>query len=264
MNYLICIDLEGCAGVHGAPADVLNNAGDYRFACEQAAREGAAAARALFDNGAERVVVWDNHSCGSNLSYDLFPDACEFLNGTMRIRRFSFLEKVHIDAALFVGYHSRDNTAEAVIAHTYSSMRYQYIKVNGAERGEIELDAYLLGEYGVPVVFVASDDKACAQARAFLPSCRVVETKQALAFNASLFRHPRRVAEAIYEGAAETAKAFAANRADFPVATCAEPLDVEMRFKRLEYAQDAEREGFERFEPYCVRQRFEKLRDFRF
>ena len=262
MNYLICIDLEGCAGVNGEPNQTLGSARDYAFACEQGAREGAAAAKALFDGGADRVVVWDNHSSALNLAYDVFPEECEFLNGVGRMGRFSFIDGLDIDAALFIGYHSRDNTANAVIAHTYSSIEYQYVKVNGVERGEIEIDAFLLGERGVPLIFVASDDKACAQTKAFLPGCHTYRTKQAISFNASLFKHPKRVAAEIYTAAAQAAKAFVEDATAFPVAVYDGPVEIEVRFKRLEFAQNAERQGYERFEPYCGKKTFPTLGDY--
>ena len=264
MNFILAVDLEGCAGVNGDPNITLGNARDYAFACEQGAREAAAAAQALFDAGADRVLIWDNHSSATNLPYELMPEACEFLNGVGRTGRFSFVDAFagDFDAALFLGYHSRDNTASAVIAHTYSSIEYQYIKVNGVERGEIEIDAFLLGEKNIPLIFVASDDKACAQTKAFLPSCATLQTKQSLSFNASIFKHPRRVAKEIYDEVFKTAKAYMANPSAFPIATCDAPVEIEMRFKRLEFAQSAEQRGYERFEPYCARKTFPTLGDF--
>jgi len=261
MNFLIAVDLEGCAGVHGDPNTVLGKSRDYAFACEQGSREAAAAARALLDNGADRVLIWDNHSSSLNLlNYDLMPEECEFLNGNGKIGRFSFADG--IDAALFIGYHSRDNTAEAVLAHSYSSIDFQYIKVNGVERGEIEIDAFLLGERNIPLIFVASDDKACAQTKAFLPSCTTLQTKKSIAFNESIFKHPARVVKEIYAAVAETVKAFTTNPAQFKIAECQTPVEIEVRFKRLEGAQGAVRRGYERFEPYCARKTYPTLGEY--
>jgi len=264
MNFMIAVDLEGCAGVHSEPNKTLGMAKDYTFACEQGAREASAAARALFDAGADRVLIWDNHSSALNLPYDLMPEECEFLNGVGRTGRFSFVDAFdgNLDAALFLGYHSRDNTANAVIAHTYSSIDYQYVKVNGVERGEIEIDAFLLGEKNIPLIFVASDDKACVQTKAFLPSCNTLQTKQSLSFNASIFKHPHRVAKEIYSEVFNTTKAFMADPKAFPIAAYDTPVEIEMRFKRLEGAQDAEQNGYTRFEPYCARKIFPTLGDY--
>jgi len=262
MNYLICIDLEGLTGVHGEPNITLNSARDYAFAREQGAREGAAAARGLFAAGANRVLVWDNHSSALNLSYDLFPEECEFLNGTGRQGRFSFVDGMDIDAALFLGYHSRDNTASAVISHSYSSIEYQYMKVNGREHGEIDIDTMLLGEKNIPLIFVASDNNACAQTNDFLPHVRTYQTKKSLSYSASIFKHPFRVAKEIEIETEAVAKAFAADKTSFPIKTYTTPVEIELRFKRLEFAQNAERSGYDRFEPYCGRKTFPLLSDF--
>jgi len=262
MNYLICIDLEGCAGVHGEPNTTLGSARDYAFACEQGAREGAAAARGLFSAGAERVLVWDNHSSALNLSYDPFPEECEFLNGNGRLGRFSFVDGMDIDAALFIGYHSRDNTANAVISHSYSSIEYQYIKVNGREHGEIDIDAMLLGEKGIPLIFVASDNNACEQTNDFLPHVRTYQTKKSLSYSASIFKHPARAAKEIEAATEAAANAFKKDSFAFPNARYAKPVEIEMRFKRLEFAQNAERNGYDRFEPYAARKTYPTLGDF--
>ena len=58
------------------------------------------------------------------------------------------------DGVLFIGYHAMDNTVDAVICHTFSSATYQYMKVNGVEVGEMEIDGAMAGELGVPLIFV--------------------------------------------------------------------------------------------------------------
>jgi D-aminopeptidase len=50
-----------------------------------------------------------------------------------------------------------------------SSLRYQWMKVNGVEVGEIAIDAAVAGELGVPVIFVSSDSAGIKEAKEFLP-----------------------------------------------------------------------------------------------
>ena len=61
MEYLIAIDLEGIHGVVGEPYGKLSKDSPYHApAAEAAALELNAAIKALFDNGATKVAVWDN------------------------------------------------------------------------------------------------------------------------------------------------------------------------------------------------------------
>lgn len=39
------------------------------------------AVRALFDEGADEVIVWDNHGSGVNLDYDLLDARCRIALG---------------------------------------------------------------------------------------------------------------------------------------------------------------------------------------
>ena len=56
MKFYIAVDCEGPACVVGEPGKGLGSGENYRFACLQATREANAAARALFDAGAQEVV----------------------------------------------------------------------------------------------------------------------------------------------------------------------------------------------------------------
>ena len=70
MRFAIAVDCEGVACGVGSPGASLNSSRNLEFAKLQATREASAAARGLFDAGAEQVIVWDNHNGSLNLSYD--------------------------------------------------------------------------------------------------------------------------------------------------------------------------------------------------
>ena len=77
-RFFIGVDCEGAACVVGEPHKGLKDSVNYPFATRQAALEADAAARALFDWGAEEVIVWDNHGSGVNLDYSclLYTSRC--------------------------------------------------------------------------------------------------------------------------------------------------------------------------------------------
>ncbi len=195
---MIAVDCDGPACVVGDPGRALSNSRDMVFAREQATRETDAAARALFDAGATQVVVWDNHGNGNNLVFDRLDRRCEVLLGTGFGRRFPLLDESYA-GVLMIGYHAMEGTPGAVLAHTYSPDAYRAIRVNGQTVGEIALDAAVAGEMGVPLIFVASDDKGCQEALHFMPWMETVATKQGFGRNCAYSKHPAVAEEEIYQ-----------------------------------------------------------------
>lgn len=256
MKYLIAVDMEGCACVNGEPFKTLNESRDYQFARTQATREAAAAANALLD-GSNEVVIWDNHGGSINLDYDLLPEECLILSGVGKRERMAFADDTY-DGALLIGYHAEGGTQDAVLAHTFSSTAFQYMKVNGMIMGEIGIDALLLGEKGIPVIMVSGDDKACAEAKTLLPHAVTAETKKAYGYNISLSKHPKAALRIISE-AAITAST---NLAEMKPLYYEKPVTLEVRYKRIEGASEAERMGFKRIDTYTCTITFDKLSDY--
>jgi len=160
---------------------------------------------------------------------------------------------------LMVGYHPMDNTPDGVLAHTFTSAGYQWMKVNGVEVGEIEVDAAVAGSVGVPTIFVTSDEAGVAEARRFMPWLETVATKRGLGWNLALSKHPKRAVAEIHDGARRAAERLA----EMKLFTFEEPVTITIRHKRLESAQGASRSksGWERIDPYTVQRKVERITD---
>jgi D-amino peptidase len=255
---MIGVDCDGPACVVGDPGRSLSFSRDYGFARAQATREADAAARALFDGGAEKVTVWDNHGLGANLSFDSLDPRCEVALGTGFSRRWPGLDE-GFAGVLMVGYHAMEGTPGGILAHTYSPLAYRWVKVNGQEVGEIALDAAVAGEFGVPLLFVASDECGCAEARRFMPWVEPVATKRGTGRNCAFSKHPARAVEEIYDGVRRALSHMDQMRPlMFPA-----PVEVEIRFKRVLQACKARirRKGWRLAGPLTIRRTFESLRD---
>ena len=256
MKFIVGVDLEGLACVVGAPGRTLTDSPDCVFARRQAVREANAAAGALFNMGAQQVIIWDNHGSSLNLPYDELDERCDVALGVGNAQRWPGLDS-SFAGVLFIGYHPMDNTIDGVLAHTFSSISYQYIKVNGVEVGEMAIDAAIAGELGVPLIFAASDDKGIAEVQRFMPWVETVTTKRGLGRNMAVSKHPLRAAQEINQrvqvalGRLEEMQPF----------LFAEPAVVEIRYKRLEDAQAAERakQGWKRLDPYTVEKEFTQI-----
>ncbi len=227
MKYLIGVDCDGPACVVGDPGKALSLSRDMPFAREQATRETDAAARALLDAGAERVVVWDNHGFGANLVFNRLHPKVEVMLGTGFGRRFPGLDETFA-GVLMIGYHAMEGTPNGVLAHTYSPDAFRAIRVNGETAGEIALDASVAGEFGVPLIFLSSDDYGCDEARRFMPWIETVATKQGWGRNCAFSKHPAVAAAEIYVGVKRAVDRID----DMKPFTFRCPAQVEIQFKK--------------------------------
>ncbi len=254
MNYAIACDLEGIGGVVGFPGKGLETTSrQYEFAIRQAVREVNAAVAALYDSGAEHVYVWDNHNGSLNLDYLELDKRVDIVAGVGAKHRWPGLYDKNINGVLLIGYHAMADTYAGILSHTCSSVTYQYIKMNGKSVGEIEIDAICAARLlKAPLIFCASDDKGVAQAKNSLPWIQSVVTKEALGRNLAVLKHPLRVVDEIYDNVT-TAVAEIEKMQLYDIM---DPVDVEMRFLRLEEAEKvykSKRREVEMPDPFTVK-----------
>jgi D-amino peptidase len=83
-------------------------------------------------------------------------------------------------AAIFIGYHARAGTPNAILAHT-SNGNVTDFSINGVSMPEAGYNALVAGLYNVPVAFVAGDQAFVDQAREILGPVEGVAVKQAVA-----------------------------------------------------------------------------------
>ncbi|ACN15105.1 DppA1 [Desulforapulum autotrophicum HRM2] len=228
MKFVIAVDCEGPACVVGNPGKALSASSDFMFARKQATFETNAAASALFDAGADQVIVWDSHGQGINLLIDDLDPRCQILLGKGFRSRFPGLDKT-FTGVLMIGYHAMEGTKDAVLAHTYSSDAYKNIRVNGQTVGEMALDASVAGEMDVPLIFVASDNHGCDEALKSMPWIETIATKIGLGRNCALSKHPQMAQAEIYAGVQRAIK----NISRMEPFRFNPPIRVEIQFKTI-------------------------------
>ncbi len=136
-----------------------------------------AAVQGFLDGGADEVVVWDGHDGSQTLSaLTIHPKAKLLIGG---LGATMTLERRYAGVA-FVGQHSRANVRAGVMAHSYSSLGIQDMRLNGKPVGEIETRAALAGTYGVPVIFLSGDTAAVDELRSIVPDAETVAVKEGL------------------------------------------------------------------------------------
>lgn len=187
-RILLLLDLEGVNRVVGEPYLGLGKGSEqWEIAVEQALLEINAAAEALFEAGVEKVGLWDNHGGGGNIDASRLDPRIIFHMPDKDRPRLYFAPGEY-DCLCFFGYHAMEGTLGGVLAHTMNSKVNQYYKLNGGYIGEVDMDAFIAAEFGIPSVFFAAGNIACGQAKRALPHVVTVTTKYELSRNEAEFR----------------------------------------------------------------------------
>jgi D-amino peptidase len=92
------------------------------------------------------------------------------------------------DAIVFVGYHARAGTPDAIIEHTMTG-RVMDARINGVSMPEAGINALIGGVYNVPIAFVAGDKAICVQAKELFGEVETVAVKKGIGA-ATLSLHP--------------------------------------------------------------------------
>ncbi|MFD3680172.1 M55 family metallopeptidase [Streptomyces sp. NPDC058613] len=262
MKILISADMEGATGVTW-PADVLPGTPQWERCRSLFTSDVNAAVLGFYDGGADQVVVNEAHWTMRNLLLEKLDARAEMLTG--RHKTLSMVEGVQhgdVDGIAFVGYHTGAGT-EGVLAHTYLANSITGVWVNGVRASEGLLNAYVVAEYGVPVVLVTGDDLTCVDAAGYAPGAVTVAVKDHVSRYAAVCRTPARTAADIRAAAKEAAA----------LAVCHEPVRggpfaVELEFDAEHLAMAAtvvpgvERSG-ERRVGYASETMYEGIRAFK-
>ena len=229
-RVLIALDLEGVNQVVGEPYSGLSKGSDqWQVARKQAVLEVNAAAEALFEAGAEKVALWDNHGGGNNIDPTALHERVELIACDLSAPRMSFAEG-QFDCICFFGYHTMEGTLGGVLAHTMNSKTNQYYKLNGRYIGEVDMDAYIAAEHGIASVFFAGGDLTCLQAKRAVEGIVTVETKQELERNRAIFRNNEELLAEIKQKIVEAVCKEVTPR------KLSHPSTIEKSFKRTEDA----------------------------
>jgi len=203
MKFYIVTDLEGPAGVN-LWAQTREGPTPANHAAKQllTAETNAAVDGILEAAPGSEIVVNDGHGSGGLIFEELHPAVKSLMHAVNEERANTFADAASYDAILFVGQHAMAGTPNAPLCHTFSSRSIEYYKLNGQLVGEIGCIAARFGELGVPVIFLAGDDKACAEARMHIPEIVTVATKEGLGIQRALHLSAITARQHIREGAA--------------------------------------------------------------
>ena len=197
----ISVDMEGIGGV-AAYSQVMMHGPEYERARTWMTDEVNAAIEGASSAGAARFCVNDSHGNMHNIYADELDPRAELLVGTAKPWSMGQGIDGGYDTAFFIGYHGMAGHPRAVLDHTYASRAIYECRLNGKPVGETTLNVYLAGYFDVTVTLVAGDGATCREARALVPGCVTVKTKDATGRFSAKMLHPQRVQELLQIGAA--------------------------------------------------------------
>jgi D-amino peptidase len=235
-KVFISVDMEGISGVVD-PAQLGPDGFEYQRAREWMTGEVNAAIAGIRASGPADIVICDSHGNGQSLLIDKVADDVRIVRGFPRPLEMMQGLDDSFAAAMFIGYHASEWTADAVRGHTISSARLLGVRLNGNEVSEGIYNAALAGHFNVPIAFVSGDRLAVTQIQKALPRVEGVIVKEPYGYHSAQTVTPARGQAMIREGVAR-AMGKLGSLQPYRVTT---PIALEVGFK---LTIDAERAAF--------------------
>ena len=161
LKVFISVDMEGISGLI-AWDETSQGGPDYPLFRKLMTEEANAAIAGALDAGATEIVVRDAHDSARNILPDLLrPEARLIREWNSPLSMMEGIDKT-FDAVVFIGYHARAGTPNAVLKHTMSLSLFDVI-LNGVRVPEAAWNAAIAGYFDVPVVFLSGDTAICQQ-----------------------------------------------------------------------------------------------------
>ncbi len=177
LRILIAADMEGISGVTNWNQVTPGHPEYERFRRIMTA-DVSAAVKGAIQTGADDVVVTDGHDNGSNILIEELDPRARLNTGSPA--PLSMVQGVDngVTAVMFVGYHARAGSPNAILDHTWAS-KVNGLWINGTPTGEIALNAAVCGHFKVPVIMMSGDQTATNEAMDLIPGLEVAVVKQA-------------------------------------------------------------------------------------
>ncbi|SDZ61669.1 D-amino peptidase [Evansella caseinilytica] len=198
MRLYLSVDMEGITGIAD---ETFIDSGKRNYSRGQhlMTAEVNHVIVAVLEAGCGEVVVNDSHSKMNNLLIEELHPEAQLIFGD--VKPFSMVQGLEagVAGAMFLGYHARA-ARKGVLSHTMTAA-VSGMYLNDSAIGELGLNAYVAGYYGVPVLMVTGDDQTALEAEALIPGVTTVVVKKYLSRTAAVCLSPAKTAELLREKA---------------------------------------------------------------
>ena len=149
LKIFISVDMEGITGVVNWE-DVSRDGKDYEYFRQITTKETNAAIEGALEAGATEIIVRDSHGSARNILPEMLHKNSKLIRdwsgGFMWM--MEGIDKT-FDAVVFIGYHAKAGTPNAILEHTMSSKNIIDISVNNVSLPEAGINALIAGYYNV-------------------------------------------------------------------------------------------------------------------
>lgn len=224
LKVFISVDMEGVSGViHWE--DVSRNGKDYNLFRKLMTEETNAAIEGAIAAGATKILVRDSHGSARNILPDMLHAEAILLRDWSG-GPLVMMEGIDdtFDAVIFIGYHAREGTPDAVLKHTMTGTIDVFI--NGKNMPEAGINGAIAGYFDVPVVMVAGDSAIVKQCKDIFGEIEGVAVKEGVGKAAKML-HPTKAQQMIKQ---KTTEALT-NLKKFKPLKLQSPVMMEIRYK---------------------------------
>jgi D-amino peptidase len=237
MKILIAADMEGITGVTNWD-QVNNQHAEYPRFRRLMTNDVNAAARGVCAAGVDDILVTDGHAYGNNILLEDLDPCAHLITGD-----YSALAMVEgidqgVDGVIFIGYHARAGSQNAILDHTWSNRRVANLWLNDILVGEYGLNGAVAGHFNVPVLMLSGDQTTCAQATELLGNIETVVVKTAHGRMSAECLPPQTTEELIQKTAMQAVKRLKQGEAPKPF-IIAPPVRITVDFVFSEQADQA-------------------------
>jgi D-amino peptidase len=237
MKILIAADMEGITGVTNWNQVDPNHA-DYPRFRHLMTGDVNAAVRGVCGAGVDDILVVDGHERGSNILLEELDPTAHLISGDYAPLAMVQGIDQGIDGVIFVGYHARAGSQNAILDHTWSSRRVANLWLNDILVGESGLNGAVAGHFNAPVLMLSGDQTTCEQARELLGDIETVVVKIALSRMTAECLPPQIAEERIQRAATQAVKRLQAGDAPKPFKVST-PVQITIDFNTTEMADQA-------------------------
>lgn len=233
MKIYIAVDMEGATGVVH-PDQLMPDGRGYAAAQRYLTADVKAVVGGILAADPEAdIVIGDGHGLMRNVLLDDLPPQARLVVGPGRADNKPLCQVEGIDAsfdlAMLVGFHSMAGTPGGLLAHTFIGSAVAAWSLNGHRAGEAEIDAAVLGHFGVPVGLIVGNSDLEAEVAAWYPSCPMVVTKQTLGPTAAICLPPSRTGPMLTSAAEQVVRQGAWRDRAYTVGETTMEIDLHRR-----------------------------------
>lgn len=232
LKVFISVDMEGICGVINWPDETAHGGPDYGMFRTLMTQEANAAIAGAAAAGATEILVRDAHGSGRNILPEMLDPRARLLRD-WTYGPLSMMEGIDqtYDAVLFIGYHARAGTPDAVLDHTMTTALLN-VSINGVKMPEAGINGLMAGHFGVPVVLVSGDQAIARQAKELFGDIETVVVKEAIS-GAAIMVHPSNARDMIQSRTTAALKRLK----DFKPLKLAPPYTLEVSYVEEAAAQ---------------------------